>query len=139
MIPKLRIKLHESILCGKSSDAKSRATGYNHTYYDNEGLDLKALSYYPTDDEISNMAVEAADEADSLFILLGVHPNDLDERSSSTRLPSIAAWFGDADNELEGTGLEVNDAEEEEEDSTDVEKLQKIAPYLGDRLLTRNA
>ena len=138
MIPKLRIKLHESILCGKSSDAKSRATGYNHTYYDNEGLDLQALSYYPTDDEISNIAVEAVEEADSLFILLGVHPNDLDERSSSTRLPSIAAWFGDADNELEGTGLEVNDAEEEEEeDSTDVEKLQKILDDEEDSPISR--
>ena len=41
----------------------------------------------------------------------------------------------DADNE--GTGLEVNDAEEEEEDSTDVEKLQKILDDEEDSPISR--
>ena len=60
MIPKLRIKLHEAVLRGKSSSAKARASGYSHTYFDHEGLDLVALSTYPTDAEIKVLAEQAA-------------------------------------------------------------------------------
>ena len=77
MIPKLRIKLHEAVLRGKSSDGKARAAGYSHTYFDHEGLDLVILSTYPTNDEIELISEEAAQEADSLVALLGVDPEML--------------------------------------------------------------
>ena len=46
MIPKLRVKMHHAILRGKSSSAKATASGYMHTYLDNEDLDLDALSTF---------------------------------------------------------------------------------------------
>ena len=46
MIPKLCVKLHEAVLRGKSSDPKACASGYFHSYFDHEGLDLLTLSTY---------------------------------------------------------------------------------------------
>lgn len=113
MIPKLRVKLHESILQGKLSNSKARAAGYNHTYYDNEGLDLEVLSRFPTDEEIVVIAGNAAEEADSLMILLGLCAEDLHGGDTSSRLPSIEAWFGDVMVESDAEGEdEVNDVEE---------------------------
>ena len=119
MIPKLRIKLYETVLRGKSSNPKARAAGYNHTYFDNEGLDLQVLSRYPSDEEIATIATEASEEAESLFILLGVLPDDLDttENMHTIHLPSISAWFDD------DLGL---DEESDDEHGEDVDELQRI-------------
>lgn len=88
MIPQLRIKLHEAILRGKSSNGKARAGGYSHTYFDQEGLDLVVLSTYPTDAEIKIISETAAQEANSLVSLLGVNPGIL-HRPSHIQTP---AW-----------------------------------------------
>jgi len=118
MIPKLRIQLHESILRGKSSDPKAQAAGYNHTYYDNECLDLEALSHFPSDKDIGVIARAASEEAESLFILLGVYPDDLHSSgdADAIQLPSIAAWF---DSPVEA--VDDNDIA-----SHDIEDLQRI-------------
>ena len=77
MTPKLRVKLHEAVLRGKSSDPKARASGYSHSYFDHEGLNLLALSTYPSDADIGLASQDAAEEANSLIALLGVNPNSL--------------------------------------------------------------
>lgn len=74
MTPKLRVKLHEAVLRGKSSDPKARASGYSHSYFDHEGLDLLAFSTYPSDADIGLASQDAAEEANSLIALLGLTP-----------------------------------------------------------------
>ena len=91
MIPKLRIKLHEAVLRGKSSDPKARASGYSHSYFDHEGLGLIALSTYPSDADIDLANESAAEEANSLIALLGINPNSLTHHRNP--LPSINSWL----------------------------------------------
>jgi len=101
MIPKLRISLHQAALRGKSSDPKARAAGYTHTYFDHEGLDLEALSTFPTDAEIGEIAKAASEEADSLVALLGVDADllwhSLGGPTPATWLPSISSWLNAED------------------------------------------
>ncbi|KAJ7791630.1 hypothetical protein B0H14DRAFT_3890546 [Mycena olivaceomarginata] len=75
MIPKLRVKLRAAVLNAKTSNPKDRAAGYSHTYFDATGLDILALSTFPDDDTINDIALEAAEEAASLIALLGLHPH----------------------------------------------------------------
>jgi len=77
MIPKLHVKLHEAVLGGKSSDPKAHASGYSHSYFNHEGLELFALSTYPSDANIELASQSAAEEANSLIMLLGINPDTL--------------------------------------------------------------
>ena len=77
MIPKLRLKMREAVLNARGSDPKARAAGYNHTYFDNTGVNVPILSSYPTDEDIQVIADQAAEEADSLIALLGLNPSQL--------------------------------------------------------------
>jgi len=128
MIPKLRLKLHEAVLRGRTStNPKARAAGYSHTYFDNEGLDLATLSHFPTDEEIDSISGIAAQEADSLITLLGVSPSRLHRSqgvSSSPWLLSINSWLSpDVDD------IEADDSDNESscgEDDSDNHQLQKI-------------
>ncbi|KAJ7292486.1 hypothetical protein C8J57DRAFT_1456964 [Mycena rebaudengoi] len=98
MVPKLRVKLRATILRGKSSNSKARAAGYSHTYFDNSGINVLALSTFPSDDEISLIAAEAMEESDSLLAMLGLSPAQL--HSADARefpvLPSINTWFDES-------------------------------------------
>ncbi|KAF8232516.1 hypothetical protein L208DRAFT_1271802, partial [Tricholoma matsutake] len=38
LIPKLRVKLCEVVLCALTSDPKAKAAGYSHTYFDVKGI-----------------------------------------------------------------------------------------------------
>lgn len=106
--------MSEAILRGKSSDPKARAAGYNHTYFDNTGLDILTLSRYPSQDEIQEIAVEASEEAVSLVALLGISPVRLRsaqrQPQSIPSLPSITAGFP---SEPLGEDEDVFSAEEE--------------------------
>ncbi|KAJ7909891.1 hypothetical protein B0H13DRAFT_1616161 [Mycena leptocephala] len=127
MIPKLRVKLRAAMLRAKSSNPKDRAAGYSHTYFDTTGLDILALSAFPSDDTIDEIASEAAEESDSLIALLGLAPSqllradDLEER----KLPSIAAWYGhvkdsdaDSDTGSISEAQQLQDLMEKAEDDT---------------------
>ncbi|KAF8166954.1 hypothetical protein BJ912DRAFT_1149772 [Pholiota molesta] len=92
MIPKLRVKLHEAVLRGKSLNAKATASGYSHTYFDNHGLNLVILSTFPSDAEIQVASQEAFQEADSLIALLGVQADALHSPAHPLPFPSIDAW-----------------------------------------------
>jgi len=100
MQPKLSIKLREAVIHGRSSNPKAQASGYCHTYFDTHGIDLTTLATYPSDEEIQRMAIEAAQEANSLVKLLGVNPEQLWRRKSVNipMLPSIDMWY-DSDDE----------------------------------------
>lgn len=94
MIPKLFIRLREAVFSTSFSDGKSRASGYNHTYTDNRGIDLAALSIYPTNAEIDEASCQAYAEADNLFTLLGLRVSEIDVASSTSGcLPNIDSWF----------------------------------------------
>ncbi len=98
MIPKLRLKMRQAILKAKSSDGKSRASGYTHTYFDMAGLDQMKLAIFPSDDEIEQAAVQAADECDSLISLLGLVPIQVSSFATnrpvtSVSLPAIGSWY----------------------------------------------
>jgi hypothetical protein len=83
MVLKLFVKLRQAVLSSKFSDRKARASGYNHTYTDTRGMDISALSTYPTDNNINNIAVCAY--AKDLFYKSATPPC----------LPSIQTWLND--------------------------------------------
>ncbi|KAF8801615.1 hypothetical protein BYT27DRAFT_7261749 [Phlegmacium glaucopus] len=126
MIPKLRIKLHQAVLRGKSSNGKARAVGYSHTYFDHEGLDLVALSTYPTDAEINILAERAAQEANSLVALLGVNP-DILHRPQNVQppvwLPGVHSWL---DDELDFLELDSEVEDSKDDNLGEARELQKI-------------
>ncbi|KAI0319575.1 hypothetical protein OF83DRAFT_1018093, partial [Amylostereum chailletii] len=72
MIRKLHVRLREDHLFNEGSDGKARASGYNHTYQDDGDIDLLALSTFPSNDKINEIAIAAYGEASSLWDLLGV-------------------------------------------------------------------
>jgi hypothetical protein len=113
MIPKLRVKLQAAIRRAKSSDGKARAAGYTHTYFDKTGLDILALSTFPTDDDIDNIAVEAAEESDSLIVLLGLAPSQLHPGvTTMPTLPSINTWYDEAQSDEESETDSISEAQE---------------------------
>jgi hypothetical protein len=56
------------------TDPRATASGYSHTYFDAQGLNVPTLATFPSDDEIDVAAEEAAEEAKSLLALLGIAP-----------------------------------------------------------------
>jgi hypothetical protein len=130
MQPKLSIKLREAVLRGRSSDPKARASGYCHTYFDTHGIDLATLATYPSDEEIQRMALEAAQEADSLVKLLGVNPEQLWHRKSANipMLPSIDMWYDYDDDSSE---------HETDDGSDDANELQNLVDIEGNPVGSR--
>ncbi|TFK33481.1 hypothetical protein BDQ12DRAFT_670188 [Crucibulum laeve] len=74
---------------------KERASGYTHNYHDIRGIDINALSTFPSNHEIQDAATTAYHEAENLWLLLGYCPVAYDDKAGSTvtKLPSISAWF----------------------------------------------
>ncbi|KAH6871759.1 hypothetical protein BKA70DRAFT_1484362 [Coprinopsis sp. MPI-PUGE-AT-0042] len=106
MVPRLRVKLREAVLYAHTSDPKARASGYNHTYFDDGGISYLTLAQFPCDDDFSDLAHEAAEESDSLSELLGIHATQVflvknlssDARrtmaqSQQIQSPSLPAWY----------------------------------------------
>lgn len=83
MMPKVHAKLNYELQFRtlKTEDAKRRASGYIHTWMDSEGLEdlaLSNLAVFPTDDELKDIAKSAFDDAEELWMLLEVFPQDID-------------------------------------------------------------
>jgi len=60
------------------------------------GIDLTTLAIFPSDEEIQRIAIDAAQEADSLVKLLGVNPKQLWHCRAANlipMLPGINMWF----------------------------------------------
>ncbi|KAF8150852.1 hypothetical protein B0H34DRAFT_824720 [Crassisporium funariophilum] len=92
MVPRLFIRLREAAFFKSASNGKERASGYNHLYHNVRGINLNALSTYPTDGEMQDAIQSAYKEAENLWHLLGFTPSDLDD-AIHEHLPSIPAWF----------------------------------------------
>lgn len=143
MIPKLRVQLREAVLSARTSDPKARANGYDHTYFDCKGMDILALSVFPTDDEIKHAAIQAADEVDSLVALLGVVPSQLHHLTGTVPsshtplpvLPSISAWFNDETRDIHSDDEDTEDLS----DDTDAQELQAVLKQSEDIFLPYQA
>ena len=123
MISKLRISLRETVLRNKTADPKARASGYSHTYFDQKGVNLVALARFPSDEDIRATAEAAAEEAESLFALLGVVPSQL-QGNGAIQLPSIHTWFdSDGMGEDETIWMETESTDEEDNDACELQDL----------------
>ncbi|KAF8905727.1 hypothetical protein CPB84DRAFT_1823080 [Gymnopilus junonius] len=110
MVPKLFNQLRQAALSSKFSDGKARASGYNHTYTDARGIDILALSTYPSNDDINDAAIRAYGEAESLFALLGVTAADLYFQSSApVQLPGIRTWLHEEVDTLFGGNADMDE------------------------------
>jgi hypothetical protein len=128
MITKLFIRLRQAVFSSRETDGKARASGYNHTYTDMRGINISALSAYPTNEAMNDAATRAYGEAESLFALLGVSAMEL-QSPSATALPSINSWFQDADDPSDSVSEHEDDdllCDEEEEATEDYQSLLDI-------------
>ena len=126
MQPKVVVKLREAILRGHSSDPKARASGYCHTYFDMHGIDLATLAVFPSDQEIQRIAIDAAQEADSLVKLLGVNPEQLWRRRTANPiplLPSLNMWYH---SDTDDGSSDDSESSEDGDDCNDAEELQQL-------------
>ncbi|EEB90751.1 hypothetical protein MPER_11001 [Moniliophthora perniciosa FA553] len=125
MIPKLCVAFRQAVLRARVTDSKAQTTqsGYNHTYFDHANIDLVALSTFPTQDQLKQISHTAFQEADSLFIALGIDPGlirrvqALRSRGISQMAP-IRDW-GDFANTLD------SDSENEEPEDSDTESISE--------------
>ena len=132
MIPKLFIKLREAFFSARSSDGKARASGYSHTHTDTRGINLLALSTYPTDLEIQEATNRAYEEAHSILAYLGLTAENL--YCSRPSLPSISSWWADNnthdedsddDRDLDAAGVD-SDSEKADDYQTMLDKLEDV-------------
>lgn len=145
MIPKLRIKIREAVFRAQGSDPKACAAGYNHTYFDNTGLNSLSLGTYPSDQDIKLIADAAAQETDSILALLGLVPSQLhrmQKSSTSISLPSIDSWFKsnaiDNIDGLDDTGDESDDGDSDTDSLSEAQELQRLLDREEDRTLSRS-
>ncbi|KAF9646256.1 hypothetical protein BDM02DRAFT_3147722 [Thelephora ganbajun] len=104
MVPKLLIRIREYILNTASPTGKARASGYNHTHADCDGVNLSLLSIFPSDEEINQFAVQAFEEAQNLLAVTGIIPSSM---ARSHVLPNINTWFFSS-GDHEATGDEAD-------------------------------
>ena len=137
MIPKLHIKIHEAILRAQGSDPKACVVGYNHTYVDNTGVDIPTLLVYPSNQDIQDVAEQAAQEANSLIALLGLVPSQLHriQEQLNTILPSITSWFQAPDKNAESVSLSSDD-ELDSESLFEVQELKNLLDHEEDKTLS---
>lgn len=77
LVPKLFLQLRVHTASSVHASGKDTAAGYAHTWADCHGINMTALSAFPTDDQIHTAAKQAFDEAENLFFILGVTPKML--------------------------------------------------------------
>lgn len=98
-VPRITVLLRTAMALKHTTDARDRAAGYAHTYFDSKGIDLVQLSTLPTDAHIMEANQQAWGEAESLWNYLGVVPDDILHCSMPLgtprvpKLPGIASWF----------------------------------------------
>jgi hypothetical protein len=105
LVPKLFLQLRVHTASSVHASGKETAAGYAHTWADCRGINLTALSAFPTDDQIHNAANQAFDEAENLFFILGVTPKMLTSpphpASVSTSLPEDEDYEEDGNDTLD--------------------------------------
>jgi hypothetical protein len=104
-----------AVKLGHTTSPNARASGYAHTYFDAEDMNIKILSEFPTDVEIERAAKEAWEEADGLFTNLGVSPSEFmgpNSTAEEVQLPSIGAWYTKGQDPVLRSSLDADDSEE---------------------------
>ena len=124
MIPKLRVKLRQTILHALASDPKACANGYTHTYFDHTDVNLRALATFPTNEDIDEVADMAMQEVDSLLALLGIVPGQLHRLQDSPTivLPNLASLL---ESDVPSI-FDDCDFEDDAESTSEAQELQKI-------------
>ena len=100
-------------------------------------MDLVTLSVFPNDQEITELAKQAWDEADSLWTALGTSPADfMRSASSAPHLPSISSWFmlgqdpvlddGSASSQSDDDGFQPEDEDKKGDNDLDTSRLQTL-------------
>ena len=126
MLPKLRVTIREAILRARS-DPRATASGYSHTHFDARELDIPALSIFPDDNDINTAAEEAADEAESLFVLLGITPGRLQHNHTHTLPPIGSLLAGKGGGREKGGNTQDCGADDSEgEDDKFVSEAQEL-------------
>ncbi|KAH6870856.1 hypothetical protein BKA70DRAFT_1578587 [Coprinopsis sp. MPI-PUGE-AT-0042] len=131
MIPKLRLRVRRTMFHFRGINAKTRAVGYVHTYYDMSKLNPVNLMTFPTDEEIVELSEAAAAQCDSLFNILGVSPSRLRSLQQPLQppylpqLPPVSAWYTEDD----GDGCSISSSvmsTEDNDESCVREELQTL-------------
>jgi hypothetical protein len=106
LIPKLSVQLIAACNAKNAQfDFRSRAAGYSYTYFDGDHASLGTLSNFPSDEEISQVASAASNEANVLWDLLG-YDNNLSDMNPNISVGAVPLMqleheaddeFGDSD------------------------------------------
>lgn len=90
MLPKIFLQLREAIMAASLSNGKNRASGYNHTYMDQRGINLAALSTYPINSSIDSATHRGFQQSGNLWAILGVVAADLKQERLQASQASVA-------------------------------------------------
>jgi hypothetical protein len=133
----------------RKSDPKARAAGYAHTWSDMTGLDLGALSNFPTDSEIWTAAGTAWHEAVQLWAMLGVRVSDLQSaqpthlQQAYSRVPSMSTSRQHelaSDSDDEGSSeFEYDSDSSNDETAVSVASVRHIVEHMEKNQLIRIA
>lgn len=107
---------------------KDATAGYAHTFSDCHGIDLTALSAFPTDQQIDQAAREAYNEAKNLLYILGVLP-DLFTGPSAGATPTATPTATPLEQADEPNDYD-SDSEETIDDAAEISYLYKCAELL---------
>ena len=129
-VPKLFLRLRLFTKSTAHSSGKETASGYAHTFSDCRGIDLSALSTFPTDDEINQVAKIAYDEAENLIFILGVSPESLADAQVKDSTPAHTVH---SDGSEEGDEF---DGDEEVDEGTAINYLYDCIENLGKSTLS---
>ncbi|KAG5636706.1 hypothetical protein H0H81_007102 [Sphagnurus paluster] len=89
MIPKLTLlMMGETQHKGTQAQPNVHRSGYNHSWYDSKGVDVKNLKTFPTDEKIQELIDVAFSEATALLNILGIdhHCSDGSIKEMAPRL-----------------------------------------------------
>ncbi|KAF8997309.1 hypothetical protein BDQ17DRAFT_1429173 [Cyathus striatus] len=92
MVPKLGVRMQDAVLSATISDPNKTAVGYCHTYFDHSGANISTLAIFPSNDEIKEASLVAAEQAKSLMLFLGVLASKLNSHREQLLL-AIDSWF----------------------------------------------
>jgi len=124
LVLKLFIRLRIFTKSTLATVGKDTASGYAHTYSDCRGIDLTALSTFPTDDEINEAAKSAYEEAEDLLFVLGVSPDVLAQPTAGPTITPVSQEDKDLEDFVE------DDLEEIIDETDDISYLYECTEQL---------
>ncbi|KAJ7052967.1 hypothetical protein C8F01DRAFT_997391 [Mycena amicta] len=132
MAPKLRLTLRRAVLKDRVSLGKSRASGYNITYYQTRGIDALLMARFPSQDEIQAIVNTAYSEAEQLAVMAGIdvdRTRDLLNRDHGD-VDALESWFSlkafDAGIKMNGDDGMASEEEIDDEDDTSEPQLSDL-------------